>query len=123
MTTPAIRSQVPLLHVGDVARTIRFYDQLGFVVANSVTANDGTLQWVWLVAGSTSLMFARTEEPVVPGAQRALLYLYADDVAAMHAHLRAHGVDVGPIQTPFYSPRGEFRFADPDGWGLVVAHT
>jgi len=29
----------------------------------------------------------------------------------------------GPIQYPFYSPRGEFRIQDSDGYVIMVTHT
>jgi hypothetical protein len=32
-------------------------------------------------------------------------------------------VDAGPIQSPFWAPRGEFRVIDPDGYVLMISHT
>jgi hypothetical protein len=56
------------------------------------------------------------------GAQDILFYMYAPDVAAYRAELEVKGVKVGPIKYPFYSPRGEFRIDDPDGYTLFVSH-
>jgi hypothetical protein len=38
----------------------------------------------------------------------------------MHDELAAAGVEVGPIEHPFYMPAGEFRTADPDGYVLLI---
>jgi hypothetical protein len=51
-----------------------------------------------------------------------LFYMYAPDVAAYRAELEGKGVKVGPVKYPFYSPRGEFRVDDPDGYCLMIAH-
>jgi hypothetical protein len=123
MTSPVVRSQVPMLHAASVERSVAFYAHLGFHVGNSVTAEDGRLQWVWLATASAALMFARADEPVEARAQALLLYLYTDDVAAMRSHLIGRGLDVGEIATPFYAPRGEFPVIDPDGYCLMITHT
>ena len=68
-------------------------------------------------------MVATASEPVVASQQAVLFYVYCDDVEGKHAELAAAGVDVGPIGTPFYSPRGEFRMADPDGYVIMLSHT
>jgi hypothetical protein len=52
-----------------------------------------------------------------------LFYLYCPEVAAFREQLIQAGVDVGPIQYPFYAPRGEFRIVDPDGYVLMITHT
>jgi catechol 2,3-dioxygenase-like lactoylglutathione lyase family enzyme len=45
------------------------------------------------------------------------------DVAAFRSMLEEAGVNTGPIQHPFYAPRGEFRVTDPDGYVLMITHT
>ena len=67
-------------------------------------------------------MLTRSARPMNPGAQDVLFYMYSKDVAAYRAELEAKGVKVGPISYPFYSPRGEFRIADPDGYTLMISH-
>jgi hypothetical protein len=89
---------VPLAHVADVRKAMEFYQLLGFEVKKTV------------------------EDRGHPGAQDVLFYMYASDVAAYRAELEAKGVKAGPISYPFYSPRGEFRVNDPDGYTLMVAH-
>src|SRR5512146_1349745 len=112
---------VPLAFVADVKRSIGFYEQLGFKVQNTVQEPDGP-RWAWLQNGKAHLMVARSARPMNPEAQDVLFYMYAPDVVAYRAELEARGITVGPLQYPFYSPRGEFRVDDPDGYGLFVAH-
>lgn len=120
---PAIRSLTPFLHVADVERSIAFYRRLGFEVRNTHALHGATAPtWAYLESDRAQLMVARADGPVDPAQQAVLFWLYADDVAGMHAKLLAAGVAAGPIETPFWSPRGEFRVADPDGYGLVIAH-
>ena len=40
----------------------------------------------------------------------------------IRVELEAKGVKVGPIKYPFYSPRGEFRIDDADGYTVFVSH-
>ncbi|HEY4678929.1 MAG TPA: VOC family protein [Candidatus Angelobacter sp.] len=112
---------VPLAHVADVRKAMGFYQLLGFAVKKTVE-HGGQTQWAWLQHGGADLMLGRSARPMNPGAQDILFYMYAPDVAAYRAELEANGVKVGPIQYPFYSPRGEFRIDDPDGYTLMVAH-
>jgi catechol 2,3-dioxygenase-like lactoylglutathione lyase family enzyme len=116
-----LRALVPMAHVADVAKSIEFYRLLGFEVNNTVE-HDGKLQWAWLKNGHASFMIARSARAMNPGAQDVLFYLYAPDVAAYRNELQSKGVKVGELQYPFYSPRGEFRVDDPDGYTLFVSH-
>lgn len=119
-----IRSLVPMTHVESVPRSIEFYRKLGFEVGNTFTP-DGRADpaWAWLHADRASLMVARAGEPVVPDQQAVLFYLYCDDVVATRSELEKEGIAVGPIEHPFYAPRGEFRATDPDGYVLMITHT
>lgn len=116
-----LASLVPMAHVADVRKSAQFYQLLGFVVKNTVE-QEGQVQWAWLQNGGADLMLARSGRPMNPGAQDVLFYMYAPDVAAYKAELESKGVKVGPISYPFWSPRGEFRVDDPDGYTLMVSH-
>lgn len=119
--TAEFRALVPYLHVLDMARSLDFYARLGFRVGNSLTIEPGKPPvWAWLDSAGAHLMLARASGPIDPEAQAAMLYLYCDDVPATHAALQAAGVQVGPIQPRSYSPQGEFRVVDPDGYSLMV---
>ena len=113
---------VAYAHVADVERSIRFYADLGFRVANSVTPQGGTtLVWAWLESGQANLMVALASGPVDAGVQAVLFYLYYDDIRQTHAALQALGHGPGEIRHPFYMPAGEFRLHDPDGYVLMLA--
>jgi predicted enzyme related to lactoylglutathione lyase len=113
-----------MAHVADVSRSIRFYEELGFRTTNSFAADGGEAPtWAWLASGEAALMLVAASEPVDAGSQKVLFYLYVDDVAEMHAHLSSQGHPVTEVEQPFYSPRGQFRVVDPDGYCLTVTHT
>lgn len=114
----------PMTFVSDIARSIAFYEHLGFAVANAVTP-DGEAEpsWAWLSSGEAHLMITTACDPILADQQRILFYLYVDNVNDAHAASSAAGLQPGPITTPFYAPRGEFRLADPDGYTLVITHT
>ena len=113
-----------MAHVARVPTSIAFYRKLGFEVANTFTP-DGSSDpaWAWLRSNDAHLMVTRADGPFDAGQQAVLFYLYCDDVFEMRAELERAGVAVGPIGYPFYSPRGEFRAEDPDGYVLMIAHT
>jgi catechol 2,3-dioxygenase-like lactoylglutathione lyase family enzyme len=122
MSGIAVKALVPLAYVADMARSIGFYESLGFAVENRVPADgEGPPNWVWLRSGRAELMLARATTPVVAQEQAVLFYTYCDDVAATRAALAEAGLEPGPIATPFYNPGGEFRLADPDGYVVYVA--
>jgi catechol 2,3-dioxygenase-like lactoylglutathione lyase family enzyme len=119
-----IRSLVPMAHVRNVEQSIEFYRKLGFEVGGDfVPQGRDTLSWAWLESGGANLMLALADEPVVPDQQAVLFYLYCDDVPATRFRLQEAGVVAGPIEYPFYAPRGEFRVTDPDGYVLMITHT
>ncbi len=117
----ALAGLVPMAHVADVARSIDFYRRLGFEVVNTVE-REGRLQWAYMRNGQAQLMLARSARAMNPGAQDILFYMYAPDVHGYRAELAAKQVKVGPMNYPFFSPRGEFRIEDPDGYTLFVSH-
>ena len=118
------RQLVPMVFVLEVERSIAFYQQLGFEVANTFTEEGTTgLAWAWLQCGAAHLMLAAAEEPIAADQQKALFYLYTDDVAVARKSLAEAGLSPGEIWTPFYAPRGEFKLVDPDGYVLMITHT
>jgi catechol 2,3-dioxygenase-like lactoylglutathione lyase family enzyme len=114
-------SVVPLVHVADMGRSVAFYRELGFAVGKTFEP-EGKLTWAWLHNESANLMLARTDTPVDSTVQAVLFYIYVPDVPGAHAELSAKGIRVGPIRTPFYAPRGEFRVEDPDSYVLMITH-
>jgi catechol 2,3-dioxygenase-like lactoylglutathione lyase family enzyme len=118
------RSLIPLAHVRSVPDSIAFYRKLGFEVGNTFMP-EGTTEptWAWARSSNAHLMLAKAGEPVVPEQQAVLFYLYYEDVGNVRAALERAGISVGPIEYPFYAPRGEFRVTDPDGYSLMITHT
>lgn len=120
----AARSLVAMAHVASVRRSIEWYANLGFAVRGEFTPQGGSEpSWVSLESGNAQLMLSQASDPVLPEQQAVLFYLYFDDVPAIHARLTELGLEPGPITTPFYNPKGEFRLTDPDGYCLMITHT
>ena len=121
------RSLVAFAHVADVERSIRFYQDLGFEVGNRVQSDEGqpgggsTTVWAWLHSEKANLMVGLADEPVDPGQQAVLFYLYFDDIQATRDALVGLGHAPGAICHPFYMPGGECRLLDPDGYVLMLA--
>ncbi len=115
---------VAMTHVASVPRSAAFYRALGFTVRNSFHPPDAPEPtWAWLESpGGAKLMITRASAPVIPAQQAVMFYLYCDDLPARHSALRAAGLAVGPIERPFFAPRGQFRLTDPDGYTLMVMH-
>jgi predicted enzyme related to lactoylglutathione lyase len=116
-----LASLVPMAHAADVRKSVEFYQLLGFEIKKTLEM-EGRLQWAWLQNGGADLMLARSARPMNRDAQDVLFYLFAPDVAAYREELESKGVKVGPMKYPSYSPRGEFRVDDVDGYALFVSH-
>jgi|SRR5579864_796518 len=111
---------IPLAHAADPQRSVDFYHLLGMKVRGSLRRPSGELQWVHLSCNQADLMFGRASEPVVPGQQAVLFYLYSPNLVALREHLLAKGVAVSGITYPEYMPKGEIRVEDPDGYVLLI---
>ena len=121
-----ISAVVAYLHVADVERATEFYRLLGFEVGNRFP-KDGQMGWAWLYQPAApdwkrgaNLMVSRADHPVDAKAQGAMLYLYAEDLEALHAKLESAGIKVGEISYPFYLPKGEFQTFDRDGYVVNI---
>lgn len=116
------RSLVAFAHVADVERSIGFYADLGFKVANTVVpAGWSGPVWAWLQSEKADLMVGLASEPIDPARQAILFYLYYDNIRDTRAELVALGHSPGEIEYPFYMPGGECRLLDPDGYVLMLA--
>ena len=114
---------VAMLHVASVPRSIAFYSKLGFGILSTYKPPDAAdPTWAYLYNGGAQLMVTQAEEPVVPSQQGVLLYAYGAEVEELRQAAVQSGIDAGPVQRPFFSPLGEFRIEDPDGYVLIVAH-
>jgi predicted enzyme related to lactoylglutathione lyase len=121
-TQVGFKAVVALIHVSDVQRSVEFYQKLGFELGKAPLKNEqGVAFFAWLHRGQASqIMVTRTGRPLNPGAQDMLFYLYVEDMPAYREQLIARGIKVGEVKYPFWSPGGEFRIDDPDGWSWMV---
>ena len=121
-TEVGFKSVVALIHVADVQRSIEFYQKLGFDLGNRPLENDkGIKTFAWLHRGQASqIMVTLTGRPLNPGVQDMMFYLYVTDMPTYREVLIERGVNVGEVKYPFWSPGGEFRVEDPDGWSWII---
>ena len=120
MAANEVCNLIPFVHVSDLARSIAFYERLGFAVTDT-HERDGALDWAALEAGAAQLMLARAQAPIDRAHEAVLFYLYADDLSALRDRLVADGVQVGEIRDGTPGPSNEMGLADPDGYCLMVA--
>ncbi len=124
VTVTQLKSLEPMIFVKSVPRSIEFYEKLGFEVGNTFTPSGRTEpSWASLHSGGARFMVSTASDPADASQQAFILYLYCEDVASFHQELQTKGIGVGEIAYPFYNPRGEFRVADPDGFGVIITHT
>jgi len=129
MTPASARSEVvdlvPFIRVSDIARSIRFYEALGFRVVKRYEPN-GRLELAGLEStAAAKLMLARVDRVSGRDPDRptpGFLYLYTPDLDAFQKRLLDHGVEPGEItggRGP--GPNREMCVRDPDGYGHMVA--
>jgi catechol 2,3-dioxygenase-like lactoylglutathione lyase family enzyme len=135
---------VPFAYVADVEKSLAFYVRLGFHATNFERSADGRIEWAWAeseapaVGGHpAALMFGRSSEPIVTGAQAVFFCMHCVDAAALRAHLLGAGLRDGGVRAgspgalrepnavfalthPKYMPAGEFHIHDPDGYSILV---
>jgi hypothetical protein len=119
-----INSLVPIIFVKSVPRSIEFYGKWGFEVGNTFTPQGRREpSWAWLKSGGADFMVSLASHPVDASQQAVIFYVYCDDVVTFREALIKQGIEAGEVEYPFYSPRGEFRISDPDGFDINVSHT
>jgi catechol 2,3-dioxygenase-like lactoylglutathione lyase family enzyme len=116
---------VPFILVSDVARSIAFYEALGFAEIKRHEAG-GRLEFAGMEATpAAKLMLARVDE--VPRwypdeSSPGFLYLYTADIGAFRRELQGRGIEVGEIEDgPGPGPTRQLCVRDPDGHGHMVA--
>jgi lactoylglutathione lyase len=115
---PRFRDAFPILYVEDVDRSVDFYvSTFGFDVGFRWPA-EGAPEFAFLRLEPLGIGIGRREEGKAGDFE---LCLYADDVEAAAAALRAAGAE--EVMAPQEEPWGETRtyFRDPDGHLLHVA--
>ncbi len=118
-TAPATFALIPYVHVANLARSITFYELLGFTLKDTHELN-GIRVWAHLTNAESRLFLVLADAPIDAQAQAILFYLWTADVAGLRDHLVANNVPVGVITHPPYMPAGEIRLEDPDHYVLLV---
>jgi len=138
------RRLVPFAYVADVEKTLAFYALLGFQAGRTERSALGRVEWAWAESEApaggghpAALMFGRSSERILTGAQGVFFCMHCGDVAALRAHLLRAGLRDGGVRTgaagatrepgvvysmtyPTYMPAGEFHIHDPDGYSILV---
>jgi catechol 2,3-dioxygenase-like lactoylglutathione lyase family enzyme len=111
--------------VTDQERAIQFYvETLGFEKRTDVPFGDGDYRWVEVAPSGADTTIAVVPPPPgkEAGGAETGIGLNTDDIDAVHADLKARGVDVDPEVSRAGDPVPPlFWFRDPDGNTLMVA--
>jgi hypothetical protein len=119
--TDRVLNLVPSLSVADVARSVRFYEQLDFLADGSVEEG-GRVVFASMhgrVQRAARIMFVLSD-CAIPPSSGMTLYCWTRDIMTLHERLIAGGLAPGPIHHPEYMVDGEFRMTDPDGYAIAV---
>ena len=114
------------LFVQDIARTVSFYEQLGFSKVVSVP-DQAPYNWVMMANGAVSIMFQTFESlgGELPAIQRTpgaslLLYIKMKDLQPFYEKTASFANVLSQPAKTFYGAL-EFTIADPDGYVLTFA--
>lgn len=115
---------IPFIFAADVARSIPFYETLGFELVHTYEPA-GRLEFAELEStASAKVMLARVDEQVERDPEqpsRGFLYLYVRSLDALRERLIQRGFEAGEIEDGSPGPRRELCIRDPDGNGHMVA--
>lgn len=114
-----LTGSVPVLSCRQLEDCLAFYQSaLQFVILKQRSSEQG-LDWVYLASGQCFLMLERQTQNSAHQLDQSRLYLYTDDIAALHHFLQARGFSPGALRLSDYHMR-EFDLADPDGHRLSI---
>ena len=126
-----IAELVPLIQVFDMPRALAFYCRvLGFQISKQSAEGD-TFDWALLQLGGSALMlntmYEAGDRPPAPDPARVTahgdttFYIACTDLDALHAQLRARGLEIAP---PAVRPYGmkQLELVDPDGYLICFQH-
>lgn len=108
---------VPLLWVKSIEKSIRFYEEIGFKIAETWQPQE-KIQWCRVEFHDAALMLQQiidSDAKQQIGEDNGIqLYFITDDVEAVYHQIRARGIDVSPPKIEFYGMKQVF-VSDPDG--------
>jgi catechol 2,3-dioxygenase-like lactoylglutathione lyase family enzyme len=115
-----VRQLWPLLSVGDIDRSVDFYQNtLGFTIVGRAEAA-GRLFWCRLESGGASIMLQQAEEEdgSAEGRGRGVaFYFVCDDVEQLHTEFSSRGIKLDPIAVAEYGMKQLF-VPEPDGYSV-----
>ena len=106
---------IPMLPVRSIATSIAFYEKLGFTVEK----RRDDWGWAMLAFDDCRVMIDQSINSHPSAPRQSVLYLYPDDIAKYHEHVRRNGVTIDDLSETFYGMK-EFRLDDPDGNRLWI---
>jgi catechol 2,3-dioxygenase-like lactoylglutathione lyase family enzyme len=109
---------IPMLPVKSMARSVEFYQKLGF----SVERREDRWGWAMLRFDECRVMVDQSINRQPDAPRLSVVYLYPDDVVEYHAQMRASGVAVPDLDVTFYGMT-EFCIDDPDGNRLWIGQS
>ena len=119
----AILSGIPVLNCQSIEDTLKFYQQLLHFVIVKKRDLDGSLVWVHLMNGDTTLMLQAIEQKKmdVPVRQQfnISLYYFVNDINELHHFLKAKSINVSELKTTGYN-MSEFSLCDPEGNTVTI---
>jgi catechol 2,3-dioxygenase-like lactoylglutathione lyase family enzyme len=109
---------IPMLPVKHIARSIEFYEKLGFSVEQR---NDGW-GWAMLYFGECRIMVDQSINVHPDAPRQSIVYLYPEDIAEYHRQVLGNGLAIPDLDVTFYGMT-EFRLDDPDGNRLWIGQS
>ncbi|MXW53982.1 MAG: VOC family protein [Gammaproteobacteria bacterium] len=108
----------PLLWVDDIAKSVDFYERLGFSVSETWTP-EGKLMWCSMKLDQAEIMLQQSTNEESESfhsrtRQEIELYFICDDVDSLHISFESNGLKASTPRTAFYPMKQTF-LKDPDG--------
>lgn len=108
---------VPLLWVKNIEKSIRFFEEIGFKIAEKWQPQN-KIQWCRVEFHDAALMLQQINDSEAKqqiGEDNGIqLYFITDDVDVVFHQMRARGIEVSPPKIEFYGMKQVF-LSDPDG--------
>lgn len=108
---------VPMIHVPDVAATIRWYTSIGFRLIRQ-NEEDGEINWAMLSFGNSVVMFDSGGKASADRRREVDLYIGTDDADKLYQQLKDRVQIVEELHDTFYGMR-EFIVRDNNGFWIT----